>query len=132
MSSEDISKEMWSLANIITGFSVAQCVGVSIAMGKDLADFQNKPWPAKLIVAVISVIVAWVYVFAVGRCWRLARTANPQHETIWREVTCGRQVCIWMFTGIFLIALFAPQIFPKEKTITPVKAVNANNPGEAK
>ena len=36
----NFAKELWSLANIVTGFSIAQSIGVAIALGKDLEKIQ--------------------------------------------------------------------------------------------
>jgi hypothetical protein len=109
--SEDISKELWSLANIITGFSVVQSVAIAIAFGKDLAGLQKEEEVVKVALAVIAVVFAGVYCFAVRRCWALARSIDSEHEIIWRQVTRGRELCIWLFTGVLIFGLFAPEIF---------------------
>jgi hypothetical protein len=109
--SEDISKELWSLANIITGFSVVQSVGIAIAFGKDLAGLQGGKLVVKFAVALVAVVFAGVYCFAVRKCWVLSRSVDSEHETIWRQVTRGRELCIWLFTGVLIFGLFAPEIF---------------------
>ena len=111
MKSDDISKELWSLANIITGFSVAQSIAVTIALGKDLAGFQHQPVVVRLAVSGMAVVFAGVYCFAVRRCWVLARSVDSEHDVIWRQVTRGREFCIWLFTGVLIFGLFAPEIF---------------------
>jgi hypothetical protein len=114
MKSEDMSKELWSLANLITGFSVAQSVAVAVALGKDLFDLQHQHIPVKTTVSAIAFFVAAGYCAAVYRCRVLARSVDQEHEDIWREVTWWRMACICLFTSILIFGLFAPEIFPKE------------------
>ena len=124
MKSEDISKELWSLANIITGFSVAQSVAVTIAFGKDLAGLQHQPPVVKLAVTFIAVVSAGAYCFAVRRCWGLARSVDSEHEAIWRQVTRGRELCIWFFTAVLVLGLFAPEILRQTRSVPPNQAMN--------
>jgi len=126
MKSEDMSKEMWSLANIITGFSVAQPLAVAIAMGNELKKFQHMPTDKKTIIVVIAVVFAAIYCFAVHRCRVLAKTVEKERDPVWREVNIGRMICIGLFTGVFIFALYAPELFPEDKAFSPDKAMGTN------
>jgi hypothetical protein len=45
MSSEDLSKELWSLANIITGFSVKQSLASALALPENGYLHFLSAWP---------------------------------------------------------------------------------------
>jgi hypothetical protein len=90
-----MSKELWSLANLITGFSVAQSVAVTVALSKDLTDFQHQTIAVKITVAVIAILVATGYCAAVYRC-RILVCSVDRHEDIWRHVTWWRMGCIYL------------------------------------
>jgi hypothetical protein len=113
MEKMDLSKELWFLANIITGFSVAQSIGVSIGFAKDLADFQLQALPVKVAVTGIAILFCAGYCCAVWRCRFWAKHLNPERESslIWDEVTYGRIACIVFFTGVMIFALFGPNLF---------------------
>src|SRR5262245_21054931 len=106
MKPEDMSKELWSLANLITGFSVAQSIAVAVALGKDLMDLQQQHIPVRVTISVIAMIVATGYSAAVYHCRILAGSFDTQHEEIWRQVTWWRVACIYLFTSVLVFALF--------------------------
>ncbi len=116
MKAEEISKELWSLANIVTGFSVAQYIAATLALGKDLTDIQHLAPFLKLIIVVAAAIFSLSYCFAVQRCGALALSVDATHSIIWRNVTRGRILCILLFTCLFVFGLFAPEIFPEQNT----------------
>ena len=124
MANEDIIKELWSLANIITGFSVAQSVGVSIALGKDLAGLHHQRVPVKVFVSILAFLAAGAYCFGVHTCFQLAQTVDTSHLNIWCQVTLGRQICILFFTAVFVVVLFAPEMFPQ----TPITRATQKRP----
>lgn len=105
----DTAVELWKLANIVTGFAVAQGLAFSFALGKDLGRLQSAPLRVKVALTVASVFFASAYSFAVQRCWTLA---NPDSGVvaIWREVTYGRHAAIWLFTALGVFGLFAPTL----------------------
>jgi hypothetical protein len=111
MKPDDISTELWSLANIITGFSIAQSIAVAIALGKDLAGLQRQTSVVKWAVALVTVCFAGLYCFAVHKCWTLARLSDSGVEAVWKQVTYGREIAICVFTLVFIFGLFAPELF---------------------
>ena len=46
-------KELWSLANIVAGFSVAQSVAFAIALGKDLGKLQSQKVLVKIVLTIL-------------------------------------------------------------------------------
>jgi hypothetical protein len=100
MKSEDMSKELWSIANIITGFSVAQALAVTFALSKDLAGLQSQNPALKITISIIALMVGAAYCFAVHQCRLLALSLDAEHDTIWRQINYGRMACIFLFTCI--------------------------------
>jgi hypothetical protein len=127
MDKMDLSKELWFLANIITGFSVAQSIGVSIGFAKDLADLQLQTLKVKAAITGVAILFCAGYCCAVWRCCFWAKYLHSAKESllVWDEVTYGRIACIIVFTGVMVFALFAPNIFPSRKSSSslPDKAV---------
>jgi hypothetical protein len=119
MKSEDLSKELWSIANIITGFSVAQVLAVTFALRGNLAVLQCPDHRAlKIAVSIIAVLMGGAYCFAVHRCRMLALSLDADHDEIWRQINYGRMACILLFTAILIFGLFAPEIFHQPATST--------------
>ena len=119
METHDLAKELWGLANIVTGFSVAQSVGIAIALGKDLAGLQKQTVAVKTTVSGFAIIFAGGYCFAVWRCWSLVEPieTNAAHRIIWEEATYGRMACIGLFTLVLIFGLFAPNIFKNNSNV---------------
>ena len=112
MNNQDMIKELWGLANIIAGFSVAQSLAFAIALGKDLAGLQSQAVTVKIVLTVFCLVFD-VHTFAVFRCFHLAMSVERVHEAVWLQVTYGRLICIWLFTTVPIFGLFARNIFGK-------------------
>lgn len=106
----DPSAELWKLANIVTGFAVAQGMAFAVALGTDLGSLQSLTISKKLGVTLVAIVFATAYSIAVHRCWKLA-PSEPLMDRAWRETTYGRHTAIWLFTALGVFGLFAPNIF---------------------
>ena len=113
MDSKDMIKELWSLANIIAGFSVAQSLAFAIALGRDLGELQSQKMLVKIVLTSFCIMFGAVYSLAVFRCYHLAMSLGRAQETVWCQVTWGRVICIWLFTTLPIFGLFARNIFGK-------------------
>ena len=58
---------------------------------------------------VVSILFAGAYSVAVQRCRTLAGATGATAQ-MWREVTWGRHMAIWLFTGLGTFGLFAPEL----------------------
>jgi hypothetical protein len=103
---------LWSLANLITGFFVAQYLAVAIALGDKLDDLAKKGPAFKVTVSIIAVVVAGFYCLALRACRKFARQldSDSKHDFIWFHVNKWRIGCIALFTAIFIFALFEHDI----------------------
>lgn len=54
-------EELWKLANVITGFAVAQGLAFCYTLAKDFAKLQSASSPVKSVIAIISIIFAGAY-----------------------------------------------------------------------
>lgn len=104
-----MNAELWKLANIVTGFAVAQGIAFALALGGDLGRLQSAPLRVKVALTIVSILFASAYSIAVHRCWALA-SPEPGVAGVWREVTYGRHVAIWLFTALGVFGLFAPNV----------------------
>jgi hypothetical protein len=111
MTNEEMIRELWSLANIIAGFSIAQSVGFAFALGKDFISLQSERLSVKLTLAAICVLFAALYSLGVYWCYASAMALAETHTSLWCQVTIGRIACIWIFCPTPIFALFAPNIF---------------------
>ena len=82
MENTDMAKELWSLGNVIAGFSVAQSLVFAFALGKDLAGLQSHTRIVKIVLTVFCVAFGIIYSFAVFRCYGLAMLVDRAHEAI--------------------------------------------------
>ena len=105
-----MNAELWRLANLVTGFAVAQGIAFALALGKDLGRLQSASLRAKIALTVVSTLFASAYSLAVHRCWVLATPDMVTAAAIWREVTYGRHAAIWLFTALGVFGLFAPNL----------------------
>lgn len=106
MNDAEIEKELWSIANTITAFSVLQCVAILYASTKgDLQPLLNDPLLVKAVVAS-SLLWSTVYCLGIWGCHRLAcRLPTPQ-PAIWRSVTFGRLVAVLCFQTVAACAFY--------------------------
>jgi hypothetical protein len=107
MDGTDLVKELWSIANIITGFSAVQSLGFALAVCKDLGGLQRQPAPVKGLLIILCVIFAGFFSWGVFRCYDLAMRVDGAYDPIWLQVTYGRVICILLFTAFPVFALFA-------------------------
>jgi hypothetical protein len=112
MQSDDYGKELWSLANLVTGFFIAQFIAVSLSLGKDLDDLAKKPIAFKITISLIAVTFAIFYCCALRACRQLARSIDHdrKHDAIWAQVNAWRIAFILLFTSLFVFALFEHDI----------------------
>ncbi len=112
MKSEDYGKELWSLANYITGFFIAQYLAAALALNDALDNLAKKPPPFKITISLIAVAVAGLYCLGVHSCRTLASSLDDtrEHDYIWARINRWRLGCIVLFTAIFVFALFEHDI----------------------
>ncbi|WP_150047956.1 hypothetical protein [Methylomonas rhizoryzae] len=113
MDTADLVKELWSIANIVTGFAVMQGLGFSFALGDKLRFLQNSNGCVQTVLALICVAITGMYCFAV---WRLEYLACSHIDRslrgVWREITIGRIAAIAVFNaGLPVFAIYAKAIF---------------------
>jgi hypothetical protein len=110
MAELDMSAELWKIANAITAFAVAQGIAATFAFGKDLNELQSVPVPIKCVLALACLLFGTLYTYAVRRCRELACPIGAAGE-VWRHVTHGRYLAIWLFTSLAVFGLFAKDLF---------------------
>ena len=112
---------LWTLSNLITGFSAAQGIAFGYAT-------LQEPWQKKvdiphfpIIISVFIIAGVALEAFAVWWCHNksLVEWAPPQYQKdLFRKVACGRIVCILLFGLACLLAAWGPRI---DKTLKTTK-----------
>ena len=103
---EDIklAEKLWDLANIVTGFAVAQVIATTFALANNqIAALTGRA--ARWIAFVCTVVFTGFYLGAIIWCNHKGADLDPQHTDVCAAVNCGRMVAIVLFT---LVLLFAP------------------------
>lgn len=124
MTNEDLSKELWNITNIVTGFAVFQTIAFTYACAKpDFSDMINTP-VAKITITIMISFATVLECFAVWWCTRqqmsLLADVNHQQENenieqnrvmkIIDRIGWGRMICIIFLMIPFIISLYAPQL----------------------
>jgi hypothetical protein len=101
----DMENHLWNLANIVTGFAVAQSLAFLYALGqKEFSDAVDSP-VATVIIVIATAIASVVYstaVYLIGAQGASLADAE-QEKKIWASVTWGRIVSILIFNGFVLL-----------------------------
>jgi hypothetical protein len=111
MNEPEMIKELWKIANIITGFSIVQSLGFAIALGKDLESLEEQSICFKIVISILFMFSAVLYSVGVTKCYRLAMAIQAPCGDTWFQVTYCRIVCIWIYTTVPIFGLFVRNIF---------------------
>ena len=104
---------IWNLANLVTGFSVAQNLAFLYGMGRYLSFLQHESAKIKYPVAVTIMISVLLYLGAVWDLHILAQDIPGGDSRIWLHVSIGRSVAITIFGALALAGLFAPELYAR-------------------
>jgi hypothetical protein len=123
MDENTISKDLWSAANLITGFAIAQTITFSYACAKpEFGDSINTFW-VKVIISMIMILITLLQSFAVWWCAKKQITLiginskennstsnNLEIQRIIRHAAYGRIFVISLLLIPTLLALYARQL----------------------
>jgi len=104
---------IWNIANIVTGFSVAQNLAFLYGMGRDLTFLQRESAQIKYPVAIAIMIFVLLYLGAVWDLHILAQDMPGVDSRIWLHVSIGRSVAITIFGALAIAGLFAPELYAR-------------------
>jgi hypothetical protein len=106
MENTKMSEKLWDLANLVTGFAVAQGLAMIFALVRGefrraLEDAQGH-W----VVFGATIVFTGLYIWAIIWC---QRAAQPQSDAqkIWTPVTCGRVAIVTLVTVAMLLTVWA-------------------------
>lgn len=119
MDTADLARELWSIANIITGFAVMQGLGFCLALGGNLGRLQSQSFCVKSGLGFVCLIFSALYAYAVWQCANLAldsclagKVGGQDLASVWQSVTYGRISAIGLFSAVLpILALFAKNCF---------------------
>ena len=100
-------EKLWDLANLITGFAIAQNIATTFAMAKeDLDRALTGPLNHWFAFAGIVVFTA-LYIVAIIWCGEHGSPHDPPDTVaLWKTVTCGRVGAVLLFALVTLGTLY--------------------------
>jgi hypothetical protein len=114
MTSGELAKTLWDLANAITGFAAVQGLIFSYACAKkETGDVLNRR-RLKFAIAVMVAVIAAAQCAAVAWCRINLCRLDPEHCALHSEASAGRIFCIASIGVFSIIILYARQLFSKQ------------------
>jgi hypothetical protein len=104
MESVHVAEKLWDMANIITGFAIAQVLATTFALAKhELKALKGVPahWAAFLT----TLLFTGFYIGAIVWCGCEGRHLNPTQYDIWTKTMAGRVGAVILFTLVLVLTL---------------------------
>lgn len=127
MKSEAMVQHLWSLANLIVGFSVVRSLATAYEFDKALSALRTAPVRAQAFFVFVRFLFASLAATAVWYLSVLATPLDPTHANIWEATTVGRIICIYLFAALSVLALIAPKLTTRDR---PPVAVQPSVPAD--
>ena len=122
MTDKDLSRELWQITNLLTGFAIIQTIAFTYACARlDFAEMINTPM-VKMTIAIHIIIVTLVECYAVWWCVEQTvsllkedrQTAKAERtQRIIKKLGWGRIVVIVTLLVPTFLSLYAPQLTSK-------------------
>ncbi len=103
--SMNVAEKLWDLANLTTGFAVAQSIATAFALAKGEFRFALRTkfdhWFGFIATFIFNVL------YTVAIVWCRSRALDVQaglDKSVWTTVTWGRGIAIWLFAVVTLLA----------------------------
>ena len=109
----NLADKMWDLANLVTGFAIAQSLGTTFALAK----FELKALTGSVahwVAFVFTLILTGFYIKAIFLCANMATEHSAFGSQIW-QVTYVREGAIILFTLVMLFALLGHARFERDE-----------------
>ena len=111
MSTTELAKLVWELANGIAAFAVVQSLVFAYACAKkEVGDVLNRR-PVKLALAVMLTLIGIGQCLAVWWCGTKLCELDPEHCGLQSEATFGRIACVAGLLVFSVVILYARQLF---------------------
>jgi hypothetical protein len=114
MTSAELTKALWDLANGITGFAAVQALVFAYACAKkEVGDAINRK-AMKLAIAVMLAAIGLAQVAAVEWCRIHLSYLDSSHADLYFEAGIGRAVLIGGLAIFSIVILYARQLFARK------------------
>jgi hypothetical protein len=100
----NVVEKLWDLANLTTGFAVAQSIATAFAVAKGDFDHALNAAPEHYFGIVGTLVFNALYTGAVVWCRKRASKATNYDNSLWSAVNQGRILAIWLFALVALVA----------------------------
>ena len=98
----DREKELWTLANVVTAFAIAQTLAFCYALGDKLNLLLGLELGWRIFIAAACLGFGCAYGYAVARCQSLI--GESDNRDLWRETTR------WRFAAIAIFSIIAATV----------------------
>jgi uncharacterized membrane protein (DUF485 family) len=87
--------KLWDLANLVTGFAVAQSLAIIFSMARNDFKMPNKKrhWLAFIGITLFTIC----YIVAIELCGNEGQLLDKTHANLWQQVTRGRVFAVILF-----------------------------------
>jgi hypothetical protein len=100
-------EKLWSLANIVTAFAVAQNLGLTYAVARRDLNIASRGDVALWFALGATVVFTALYVAAIMWCGTKGASLDTAgNGGVWRLVTAARVSAVVLFTAVLLLALY--------------------------
>lgn len=114
MTSVELSKALWDLANSITAFTAIQgLVFVYACLKKETGDILNKK-RLKAAIAVAILVMAAAQCAAIEWCRTSLCALDIAHCQLYSQASVWRSICIIGIAVCSILVLYARQLFAKQ------------------
>jgi hypothetical protein len=111
MTSPELTKTLWDLANGITGFAAVQALVFAYAcVRKEVGDVFNRK-SVKAAIAVMVALIGLAQCLVVQWCQNHLCRLDPGHCDLYSEAGIGRIVLIGSLVILSILILYARQLF---------------------
>jgi uncharacterized membrane protein (DUF485 family) len=87
--------KLWDLANLVTGFAVAQSLAIIFSMARN--DFKMPNKKGHWLAFIGIVLFTTFYIIAIKVCGNEGQLLDKTHANLWQQVTRGRVFAVILF-----------------------------------
>jgi hypothetical protein len=100
-----MAEKLWDLANLVTGFAVAQSLAFTYGMAKH--DMKMPGLAAHWMAAIGTIVFTVGYGVAVVLCYIKGRSLDAAaNAVVWKWVMFGRVLTVSMFAAVTLVTIY--------------------------
>ena len=102
-----MAEKLWDLANVVTGFAVAQGIATTFVIAKGDLNNSLRGSGAHFVAIGATLVFSAFYIFAILRCRAKGSSLDSlDNSAIWFTITAGRVFAVVLFTLVTLGTMY--------------------------